>query len=369
MRVLIVTSSLSNPYLDPPAASHNILKGFIKIERELEKNDVNISFLSINDEVKNKDITSKIKIIGTRRYPPVTFTGELQALLCMNSGFDLVHSHNIHELFPYLLSKMPTIFTLHEIFWKDIKFKNGFYPKIWLKLEELRLKLYYPKLSRFIAISPYVIEELKTKGFDISKAVVIENPVSDEFFAIEKKEEPIILYPASLIPLKNQLGFLMAASTIKNELKNYKIVFAGAGDRNYEEKLRKFVKDSNLNVEFLGKVPYEKMPELYSKASVVALTSFQETLPMAVLEALSTGTPVVASNVGGIPYALRDGATGFVCNPKNPTEVAEKLLALLNDGDLRKRLGREAAEEAKRRWRAEIIAKRHLDLYLNLRGE
>ncbi|MCS7106394.1 MAG: glycosyltransferase family 4 protein [Candidatus Aenigmarchaeota archaeon] len=366
MKILIIAPNISKPYLGPSAVVYNKLKGFKKIENELEKNDVNITFLSLNDEPIRKNLTKKIEVIGSKRYPPITFTGELQALLRRVKGFEVVHSHDLYELFPHLFKKISTVYTLHGIFWKEIKFKNGFYPKIWLKMGEFRLKLYYPKITKFVAVSQYVIEELKAKGFDTSKAVIIENPVSDEFFNVKKREEPLILYPATLRFLKNQLGFLKAVSMVKDELTEFKIVFAGSGDKEYETKLREFVERKGLNVEFLGRVPYDKMPELYSKASIVALTSLEETFGLAIAEAMASGTPVIASNVGGIPYVLKNGETGFIVNPENPKDIAEKLLILANDSNLRKKMSREARAEAEKRWKDEVIAKKHLDLYLSI---
>ena len=70
------------------------------------------------------------------------------------------------------------------------------------------------------------------------------------------------------------------------------------GEKAYVEKVRDFARKENLNVEFTGKVPFEKMLNLYSKASVVALVSFQETTPMVIAETMATGTPILASNVG-----------------------------------------------------------------------
>ncbi|MEM3504807.1 MAG: glycosyltransferase family 4 protein [Archaeoglobaceae archaeon] len=366
MKVLIIAPNISKPYLGPSAVAYNTLRGFSKIDEELKGNGVEITFLSINDEIKRKKVTENIEIVSSRRYPPVSFTEEVQALFRKKRGFNVVHSHNLYEVFPYLISRVSTIYTLHGIPWREIKFKDGLYPKIWLKLMELRLKLYYPKLSRFVAISQYVVEELKAKGFDTSKAVIIENPVSDEFFEVEKKEEQIILYPATLIPLKNQIGFLKAISLIREEMKEYKVVFAGSGDKEYEAKLRDFVSKNGLKVEFLGKVPYEKMPELYSKASIVSLLSFEETFGMAIAEAMATGTPVLASSIPVFRYIVKENETGLLADPNDPKDIAEKLLALINDESLRKRMGREARKEAERRWRAEIIAKKHLELYLSV---
>ena len=365
MRVLSISSSISKPYLGPSVVAHNIMKGFIKIHKELEKNNVNMTFLSLNDTC-NKEISDNIKIIGANLYPPVTFTGEIQAYLrklTLKEKYDVVHSHSIYDLFPFLFTDTHTVFTLHGIYWREKEFEKGLYPKIWLKLSEIRFRLYYPKLTKFVAISPYVLEEVNAKGFDVNNAAIIGNPVSDEFFEVKKSEENIIFYPATLVPRKNQLGFLMAISIIQEELKNYKIAFTASGNPEYISMLKKFVKKNNLNVEFIGKVSYEEMPELYSKASIVALTSFQETLPMSVLEAMASGTPVLASNIGGLKYLVKDSETGFLVDPSNPKDIAEKLLIMAHDERLRARMGVKTKKEADT-FRSENVAKKHLELYL-----
>ncbi|MDK2782824.1 MAG: hypothetical protein PWQ32_413 [Thermococcaceae archaeon] len=367
MKILAIAPNISRPYLGPAAVVHNTLKGFIKINKELEREDIEITFLSINDEIKSKKLTDNINIIGTKRFPPVTFTGEIQALFVSRKleKPDLVHSHDLYEIFPWILKKIPTIFTLHGIVWKEKMFTKSLYAKIWYYLYEKRLRSYHKKFTKFVAISPYVLEELKSKGFDTSKAVVIENPVSEEFFNVEKREEPVILYPATLRPLKNQLGFLKAISALEKELEDYRIIFAGGPkDKNYEIKLRSLAKETNLNVEFAGKVPYEKMLELYSKASIVALTSFEETFGMVIAEAMATGTPVIASRVGGIPYMIEDGETGFLVDPNNPKDIAEKLVTLVSDKHLRSKMGRGGKKLAEERWKDEIIARKLLNLYL-----
>jgi glycosyltransferase involved in cell wall biosynthesis len=219
------------------------------------------------------------------------------------------------------------------------------------------------------SISSYVIEELSRKGFDTSKAVLIENPVGDEFFEVKKNEERIILYPAVLNPLKNQLGFLKALAIVKNEIGNFKVVFAGSGDKAYVEKLKDFVKKGNLNVGFAGRVPYGKMRELYSKASIVALCSFQETTPMAIAEAMASGTAVLASNIGGIPYMIDNGRSGVIVDPNSPRDIAEKLLMLIEDEKLRKKLGENARRDAEKRWRSDVIARKLLELYFDVLNE
>ena len=366
--IYIIAPSVLNPYLGPSVVAYNTLRGFLTLKDELEKQDITLTFISTssNDRRKIVFLDERIKVINMKFYPFVTFTGELQAFLKMHklNNPDLVHSHDIYGIFPWL-NKTKNVFTLHGILWKERMYK-GLYMKQSLWLNEKRFKSFYKHLTKFVAISPYVLRELSQKGFELSKVVVIENPISDEFFGVEKREDNVILYPATIIPRKNQLNFLRGVAMVSSELSDFKILFTG-GVVNYFETITKFVKKEGLkNVEFLGKVPYEKMLELYSKASIVALTSFQETAPMAIAEAMATGTPVIASNVGGIPHMVRGGRTGYVVNPNNPKEIAKSLLTLVSDVKLRNRMGKRAKKEALKRWKVEVIGRKLIRLYSSM---
>jgi glycosyltransferase involved in cell wall biosynthesis len=368
VRVAIIAPRVLEPYLGPSAVAHNTLRGFLKIQSELEKRNIEIVFLSINGEKTQNFGNIRVENI---RFPPLTtLFAELRFILNrMEENPDIIHSYGFYDIFPWLLKKdVAKIFHLHGIVWKEKKYYNTL-GKFFAWLYEKRLPIYYPRFNKVIAISSYVIEELSRKGFDTSKAVLIENPVGDEFFEVKKNEERIILYPAVLNPRKNQLGFLKALAIVKNEIGDFKVVFTGSGDKAYVEKLKDFVKKENLNVGFAGRVPYGKMPELYSKASIVALCSFQETTPMAIAEAMASGTAVLASNIGGVPHMIDNSRSGVIVDPNNPRDIAENLLMLIEDEKLRKKLGENARRDAEKRWRSDVIARKLLELYFDVLNE
>ncbi|MEM0010564.1 MAG: glycosyltransferase family 4 protein [Candidatus Bathyarchaeia archaeon] len=366
LKVLIVGLKVLDPYLGPSTAVHNILKGFLKIEGDLRKNDLRINFLSMN-ESKSKTFSEYIEVRGARTRP-IPLTSDVQVLLRKpREKFNLIHSHAI--FLSNFLQKSEILFNIHGIPWSEMKYCRGL-QKVILYTFERMLRLYFPEFTRVIVPSNYCLGELAGKNFDISKVVVVENPVSDRFFELRKREENMILYPAILRPLKNQHGFLRALALVREELRDFDIIFAGGGERNYVDILRKFVKNAGLtNVKFIGAVPYSQMIELYKKASIVSLTSFIESFSMTTIEAMATGTPILASSVGGIPYLVRDGETGLLVDPTNPKEIAEKLLILTSDEALRRRIGEKAKAEAGRRWRADLIARQLLNLYLEVCGE
>lgn len=367
MKVLIIAPRILKKYLGPSTVAYNTLKGFLKLQKELEKNDIDITFLSLYENV-HKEFTPNIRVIGSPSFPHTLITGEIQALFkSSRKRLDIIHSHNIYEIFPGIVKRIPTIFTLHGLFWKEGEFSKQRHKKLFYTLATLRLRLYYPYLTKLVTISHYNINELKNIGFDTSKIMLVENPISNDFFNVKKGNKNIILYPAAIIPRKNHLGFLKAISLIKEELADFEVIFTGSGNLEYLQILKKFLKRNNLNnVKFLGKVPYETLMELYSKASIMSLVSFEESFGMVVAEAMATGTPVLVSNIPVFRDNIKEGKTGLLADPNNPKDIAEKLLVLINNKKLRRKIGKKARVEAEKRWKCEKIAEKLLSLYSDI---
>lgn len=101
-------------------------------------------------------------------------------------------------------------------------------------------------------------------------------------------------------------------------------------------------------VTFTGAQPQEVLPYFYSAADVVVMPSHYESFGLVALEAMACGTPVIASNVGGLTYTIRDGETGYLVPPKTPDVLADKLELLLEKDVLRERMGRNDVVRAQR---------------------
>ncbi len=148
-------------------------------------------------------------------------------------------------------------------------------------------------------------------------------------------------------------------------------------ERAYPLLLRRLA--SVRDVTFLGPVPDDRLPSLYSEAAVLALPSVQRTcygrwvpvselLGLAALEAMASGTPVVCSRLGGLPEVVRDGLTGFLVEPGDGDQLRERLAQVLNDPNLAARLGRNARELVLERFTWQKCARRCLAAYGELVG-
>ncbi len=115
-------------------------------------------------------------------------------------------------------------------------------------------------------------------------------------------------------------------------------------------------------VVFLGKRSQDTLPYYYSAAEIVVVPSHYESFGMVALEAMACGTPVVASQVGGLAFLVQDGITGYTVPVDDPAALADRLTLLMQDPDLRRQLGQQAASYAQS-YSWEKIAERMIGLY------
>jgi len=108
-----------------------------------------------------------------------------------------------------------------------------------------------------------------------------------------------------------------------------------------EENLRKLAEKLKIEkyVAFLGYVPDEKLPDLYAASDIFVLPALYENFPFAILEAQSTGLPVISTKVGGIPEFLADNKNGCWWIPGDSKQLAERIMTLLQDPELAEELG------------------------------
>ena len=115
-------------------------------------------------------------------------------------------------------------------------------------------------------------------------------------------------------------------------------------------------------ITFLGKQDQDSLPYYYSAAAAVVVPSHYESFGMVALEAMACGTPVVASQVGGLAYLVQDGVTGYTVPSSDVEALADRLAELIINPDLRDKLGTQAASLAQEfSW--DIIASKILDQY------
>jgi len=362
----------------PQGVAYDTVEGLKKNYRRLEKEDIFFHILSTTGttlrSMPGKDDTyGNISVEYFRKLVPTALMSDVNYFLRMNNKkkkIDLIHSHPVAGAFVGTLLGIPTMLTLHGMMWREKQYAQSMYTRFTYDLNIRKFNYVSPRLKKLIAISPYVVKEVeKYLKTEIPAMEVIENPVSDAFFDQEKREkEGLIIYPAYFNSLKNQYNLIEALYRLKKDNVSFHCVLPGTIiDYAYFDTIKKLIQTYNLedDISIPGPVPFSQMLKLYSEASVMVMTSYQETAPLIISEAMASGTPVIASRVSGIPYMVSENNSGFLINPHDPGEIADKIRTVLDDSALRKKFSRESRHIAASRWKSEVITNKLLDTYMH----
>lgn len=279
-------------------------------------------------------------------------------------NIDVLHTHGYKaDIYGFLAArslKLPRISTCH--LWTQ----NTAAVRVYEFLDSLLLR----KFDAVVAVSDQIAKSLYLSGIRPSRVCVIDNGIDLMSFSEGRATNPepatteprlVVGTVGRLVPQKGLEYFLRAAREILLDFPDVTFVIIGDGpDR---EKLEQMARDLAIanHVVFTGLTT--NMPEAYASMNVFALASIDEGMPMAILEALASKTPVVATSVGAVPRLILSGKTGFLVAPRDVQALKLAILKLLKDSDLRSQFGIAGQELVKRRHSRDIMARNYLRLY------
>ena len=184
-------------------------------------------------------------------------------------------------------------------------------------------------------------------GADPKKLRPVYNGIDPALFTLGDSEpaEPTVAWVGRVDPIKDLDTLIRAHAMIQHHIPAAQLRMFGPiplGNEAYERACRQLIHDLGLDAaaRFEGRVP--SVAQAYRSGHVVALSSISEGFPYSVIEAMATGRPMVATDVGGVREAVGD--TGFVVPPRDPRAFAEACQALLKDDVLRRTLSVRARE-------------------------
>jgi glycosyltransferase involved in cell wall biosynthesis len=164
--------------------------------------------------------------------------------------------------------------------------------------------------------------------------------------------------------LKGHRVLLEATPEILRAIPEARLLLAGEGPQ--ERNIRNKIEELGIGRSVLMPGFREDVPRVLNTMDVFVFPSLQEALGTAILEALAMARAVAASRVGGIPEIIEDGKTGFFINPENPADVAEKVIRLLKNPDLRRRVGDQGRRFVEAHYDHRLMVRRLEDLYREL---
>ncbi len=215
-------------------------------------------------------------------------------------------------------------------------------------LTRLLVRLTLKNIDRMIAVSSALKQKAFQLGLSQDRCTVIHGPVGVQMPVLHgrhngkphtKERKKSLLYVGNLTPPKRVDTIIGAMNKIVREFPDCRLDIVGDGHLRPQLEALAARLGIKQHVRFLGPLPHEKVLLMMQRADLFVHCSEHEGLPVAIMEAMSAGLPVVASRVGGVPDLVHEGKTGYMVTPDDTDGYAKKILLLLKNDPLRFRLG------------------------------
>ncbi len=316
-----------------------------------------------------QDIGIPVKIVEKRNGIDYTLSMRLATIFKKNK-IDLIHTHNIaawlYATIAKVIARVPHIVhTEHSNVPSDNK----------------RLFIVEKYLARYtdtiIADSERVAEHLiDRQGIPSEKVVIILNGIDIEKYQVridisKKKEEIglnqhdlVIGIVARLVPVKNHMCLLKAFSLLRKRLENIKLVIVGDGELRGD--LERYVRDNELSKEvfFLGS--RRDIPELLKIFDLFVLPSHSEGLSITLIEAMASGIPIVATDVGGNREVIGNNEAGILIPPDSVESLFKAMMVILTHRDRAEKMGRVGIQRARSLFSLSQMTRKYEQIYENL---
>lgn len=182
------------------------------------------------------------------------------------------------------------------------------------------------------------------------------------------EDEQIVITIANLTEVKDHKSLLSAAAEVLSSCK-IPVRFLWLGEGPLRSELESFAR--NLGIKNSIDMPgsSDQVPNYLATADIAVLPSRLEGMSNAILEAMASGLPVVAKNVGGNPELVIEGETGFLPSDRDIAALAAAIKRLIIDSELRVRLGKNARKRAAQKFSIDSMVHNYSDFYRNIRGQ
>lgn len=237
-----------------------------------------------------------------------------------------------------------------------------------LELRALRKARMVTSPSRFQAT-----ELAADLGWPSHQIRTIPNPVAA--WTLEESQDaqtppdpaaPLILYTGRLQSVKGIMVLLRSVASVARVFPKVQYVLAGARHISISDAALKQTlteQGGADHVTLLGHVPWRELADWYRRATIFVMPSYYESFCISCVEAMAFGIPVVATTAGGLPEIVEDGVTGILVPPGDPQALAEAILRLLGDPDLRRRMGEASRERVNAKFSTEHVADQTIAVY------
>lgn len=235
------------------------------------------------------------------------------------------------------------------------------------------------KADGLLSVSQFTAD-LTNKVFGLQKEfTIIPNCIDVDKFNNNQQpttnnQHPEILYFGTLIRKKGVLELPLIFNEVYKKNSKVKLILLGndaldpitGNPSTWAMMQTLFETDALQNVSYLGSVPYTEIKKQIAKATICVFPSFAEALPVSWIEAMAMQKPIVASNIGWATEIIDEGKNGFLVNPKQHKEYAQRILELLENRALQKEFGIKGRTKITEKFSVTVVAQESLAFYKSL---
>jgi glycosyltransferase involved in cell wall biosynthesis len=276
---------------------------------------------------------------------------------------DIVHGQGTERecAVSAVFSKFPNVLTIHGNM-RLIAEVNKAKPFSFFWLAAQLEKVTLPRTRGVVCITRYTQDAVKDL---VRKTWVVPNAVDGSFFCVDAEPDAsrTILCVGMVCYRKNQNAFIKALDPLVAQGK-FKVLFLGGVNKEeaFGSEFLELVAQRPW-CEYGGFANRENLRKHFKTASLLVLPSLEDNCPMVVLEAMATGVPVLAANVGGLPDLVEDGKNGIFCDPLDLATIRNGVSRLLENSQLSHELAATAKARARERFHPLVIGRRHVEIY------
>lgn len=264
---------------------------------------------------------------------------------------DVVHIQATHYPYSLLTSiicdEYLSVLTVHGLMAIEARYTH-FPHIIGAYLSKFLERVAFSRIQHIIVVSPQISDIIR--NMTDANIYIVPNGVDIRYInsiePISTNWKNTILFLGNLIPLKGVGVLIKAIKLVQKQVLDVKLYIAGSGPQ--EDELKKLVDklDLSQNVEFLGYLHDQSKYAYLKSIDIVAVPSLWETFAIVALEGMACGKPIIASNVGGIPYLIDNNKNGMLVGACDTEDLAKKICILLRDRALRERMGKEGSSRS-----------------------
>lgn len=374
LNIMHLLGAVTLPRDPDRSGTSGVTRVVLEVARIQASHGHNVSIVIVSNDAW-KEQWRGVELVSIKPFPvgelrmgerEIDLRGQIALMLfCLRRRIDVVHSH----LYSYLRFIPARGRVVH--FHGDPYFKGGMpHEQLDYKPEDFTTVAKYSDAQ--IGVSEFVSGELRRGMGEAGNIYTVPNGIDAERFGSEAVERAgqvwreergipqgaiTILFAGAITPEKGPLHLARVFQRISAQFKDVHLLLAGStalwgrGElsnyrRRYEDEIHTILRDMADKVHFLGSVTAISMPVVYAACDMVVMPStVREGWPLVALEALASGRPIVASRIGGIPEIVNESC-GFLVTPEDENELETALVQLIEDVELREKLGRAGRQRA-----------------------